>query len=208
MAEEEVVETMESVADDAPVESIAEDDASDAPESIAEEPKGDNEVEDDVKLEVKEQQEYELAASEDFPVPEENLKSFTAAARKAGLTKEQAEAMLNWHKGFHGDVVKAQGQRMQALVTGWQKQIMADPEIGGEKWKESVAASRKALAAFDTEGELRNLLKEMNADYHPAVVRVISRVGRAMGEHEFVGAKSGGGRRDTPLEERMWPNMK
>lgn len=205
MAEEETVETMESVADDEPVESIAEEEA---PESIADAPEESAEAgEAEAKPETK-PDDYELAASEDFPVPEENLKSFTAAAKKAGLTKQQAEAILEWHKGFHGDVVRAQQQQSQALVAGWQKQIMADPEIGGEKWKESVAASRKALAAFDTEGELRHLLKEMRADYHPAVVRVISRVGRAMGEHEFVGAKSGGGRRETPLEERMWPNMK
>ena len=33
---------------------------------------------------------YELTAPEDFPLPAENLDSFTAKARELGLTKEQA----------------------------------------------------------------------------------------------------------------------
>lgn len=50
---------------------------------------------------------YELTAPEDFPLPAENLDSFTAKARELGLTKEQAEGMLAWHREFHGDVTKA-----------------------------------------------------------------------------------------------------
>ena len=60
--------------------------------------------------------------------------------------------------------------------------------------------------AFDQDGKLRTLLKEMHADYHPDVVRVIARVGRAMGEDKFVTSK-GGGNDVRALEDRMWPNM-
>lgn len=214
MAEET---TMESVAD-APIESIADD----APETSAEQaqdaqageggataspsdanaPRGQQDAE-----KKEEPEDYKLEASEDFAVPQENLDSFTAACKDAGLSKSQAEAMLNWHKQFAGDVSKLQAQQESAQIRQWQDEILRDPEIGGSHWKAAVADSRKALNAFDTDGKLRTLLKQMHADYHPDVVRVIARVGRAMGEDKFIGSRGESSGKERPLEERMWPNM-
>jgi hypothetical protein len=140
-------------------------------------------------------------------VPQENLDSFTAACKAAKLSKAQAEAMLNWHKQFAGDVQKLQAQQESAQIRQWQDEILKDPEIGGSHWKAAVADSRKALNAFDQDGKLRTLLKSMHADYHPDVVRVIARVGRAMGEDKFIGSSGESSGRERPLEERMWPNM-
>lgn len=214
MAEET---TMESVAD-VPVESIADDapetgaeQAQDAQEgagaeqsapveSNAPESQQDAEKQDAVE-------DYKLEASEDFAVPQENLDSFTQACKEAKLTKAQAEAMLAWHKGFAGDVAKLQEQQQTQQIKAWQDEILKDPEIGGSHWKAAVADSRKALNAFDTDGKLRTLLKQMHADYHPDVVRVIARVGRAMGEDKFVGSRGESSGKERPLEERMWPNM-
>lgn len=152
-------------------------------------------------------EDYELEAIEGFPLPDEGRKSFAAAAKAAGLTKEQAQKLMGWHKEYWEKGQKDATQQEQEVIAGWQKQILADPEIGGSKWKQSVADSRRALATFDPEGKLRGLLKEMKADYHPDVVRVIARVGRAISEHGFVGGGPGGGSRaDIPLEERIWPN--
>lgn len=214
MAEET---TMESVAD-SPVESIADD----APETSAETaqdaqagesgtttapaetgaPQGQQDAEKQAEPE-----DYKLEASEDFNVPQENLDSFTAACKAAKLTKAQAEAMLAWHKGFASDVSKLQAQQESAQIRQWQDEILKDPEIGGSHWKAAVADSRKALNAFDQDGKLRTLLKSMHADYHPDVVRVIARVGRAMGEDKFIGSRGESSGRERPLEERMWPNM-
>lgn len=154
-------------------------------------------------------EDYELEAIEGFPLPAEGYKSFAAAAKAAGLSKEQAQKLMGWHKDYWENGQKNVAQQEKEVIAGWQKQIMADPEIGGMKWKQSLADSRRALAMFDPEGKLRTLLKEMKADYHPDVVRVIARVGKAMSEHQFVAGVPGGeGRANTPLEDRMWPGMK
>ncbi len=214
-----MAEDIESVAD-APVDSVADEapagepeagQQAQAPESIvgdapaqeggqeagqeAERPDGKQESED-----------YKFEATEEFNVPQENLDSFAAACREAGLTKAQAEAVLNWHKGFASDVAKAQAQRESQTVKAWQDEILADAEFGGKNWKATVADARKALAHFDTDGRLRAFLKAAKADYHPDVVRVIARVGRAMGEDRLI-TKGSGGADSRPLEERMWPNM-
>ena len=208
--------TMESVAD-TPVESIADDAPDTAPETPqdaqegagAGQPAQAGDGAPESQQDAQEQgavEDYKLEAGEDFNIPSENLASFEQACKEAKLTKQQAEAMLAWHKGFAGDVSKLQEQQQTAQIKAWQDEILKDPEIGGSNWKAAVADSRKALSAFDQDGKLRTLLKQMHADYHPDVVRVIARVGRAMGEDKFVTSK-GGGNDVRALEDRMWPNM-
>lgn len=209
---------LESVAEEA-MDSIA-DDAPEAPEEGAEQaqegqqtpaegeakPEGEAPAEGQQDAQKPAPEDYTLEAGEGFNVPEDNLKSFTEACRKAGLTKAQAEAMLSWHRDFAGDVQKLQTQQESATLKAWQEQILKDEEIGGANWKAAVADSRRALAHFDTDGSLRQLLKQTHADYNPAVVRCIARIGRAMREDQFVTSK-GGGNHAKALEDRMWPDM-
>jgi len=175
-------------------------------EGIAEEPAGENEAEVG-NTEENAEPDYELSVSEDFPMPEENLRSFTDACRKAGLTREQAEAVLDWHKGqFREDAVWREQQEKQARAA-WDKEILEDKDFGCDRtnYKATVAAARKALGVVDPGGELRSLLRDTQGQYHPAVVRALARVGRMMGEHGFVGQNGeGGSRTDKPLWERMY----
>lgn len=155
----------------------------------------------------KEPEPYELTAPEDFPLPEENLKSFTAKARELGLTKEQAEGMLKWHQEYDASVGKYLQQNETNVLQAWGKEIGADKEFGGANMKATIADARKALEAFDTDGSLRALLRETKYQYNPAIIRAVARVGKAMGEHGFVN-QNGTGKTDVPLEERMYPDMK
>lgn len=150
---------------------------------------------------------YELTAPDGFPIPAENLSSFSAKCKELGLSKAQAEGMLSWHQGFHGDVSKAMQQQEAAMLGSWNHEMAGDPEFGGTHMKQTVADARKALDAFDTDGTLRALLRDSNYQYNPAVIRAVARVGRAMGEHDFL-AQSGQGSKEKPLEERLYPNMK
>ena len=202
--------TMDSIADDAPEapEEGAEQaqEGQQAPAEAETKPEAEKPAEGQQEAGKPEPEDYTLEAGEGFNVPEANLRSFQDACKKAGLTKAQAEAMLSWHRGFAGDVQKLQAQQESAMLAGWQKQIMEDPEVGGSNWKAAVADSRRALAHFDTDGSLRALLKQTHADYNPAVVRCIARIGRAMREDKFVTSK-GRGTESVPLEDRLWPNM-
>lgn len=150
---------------------------------------------------------YELTASEDFPMPEDNLKSFSAACRNAKLTKEQAEKILDWHKGQYKDNQVFMSQQEKTILDKWNKEILADADFGGRNYKTTVADARRALAAFDTDGSLRTFLRESKQQYNPIVIRAVARVGRMMGEDKFT-AQQSTGKEEKPLEERMYPNMK
>lgn len=153
----------------------------------------------------KEAPDYELAAPENFPLPAENLKSFGDAAKKFGLSREQAEGMLNWHKEFHEQAMAANEAAMKQQIADWKKEMAQDAEFGGVKEKETLANSRKALKEFDTDGSLRKFLRDTGQQFNPVVIRAIARVGRAMGEHDFVNGGAGGAKK--PLEERLFPGM-
>ena len=151
---------------------------------------------------------WDLPAPEDFQLPDENLASFVAAAKKCGLTREQAAAMLDWHKGFHNETAQAWAQSQAAVVKGWREAMAKDPDFGGANFKATVAEARRALAEFDPDGEVRKLLRETGQQENPAVIRIVARVGRALGEHKFVGDNGGGKKASRPLHERMYPKMK
>jgi len=216
MAEET---NIESVADN-PVESIADEDPIEASQNASEQPQDGQEATttDDAKVEPEKEQEgqntekeaepedYTLEAGEGFNVPAESLKSFQDVCKAQKLTKAQAEALLDWHRQYAGDVDKLQAQQEKQTIQDWQKQILDDPEIGGQNWKASVADCRRVLARYDTDGSMRKLLKETHADYNPVVVRCLARMGKAMREDRFVTSK-GRGSSSVPLEDRLWPDM-
>ena len=214
MAEEQLEsvadDAMDSIADEAPetpaegAESAQDDQQAPAGEEAQSE--GAKPAEGQQEAEKPAPEDYRLEADEDFPVPEDNLRSFEAVCKAQKLSKAQAEALLSWHRDFAADVSKAQAQQESATLHEWQTQIMNDPEIGGANWKATVADSRRALARFDPDGALRRVLKESHADYHPDVVRAIARIGREMREDKFVTSK-GGGHDAKALEDRMWPDM-
>lgn len=150
-------------------------------------------------------EEWKLEAGEGSPVPEENLKSFERACKDAKLSKTQAESLLAWHKEFGTGIAQAQAQEEARIIDGWKAELAQDSEFGGRAWRQTVADARRALDAFDEDGSLRQLLKDMRADYNPAVVRTIARVGRAMAEDKIITAGSGkAAPSKRPLEERIW----
>ncbi|MCH5278077.1 MAG: hypothetical protein J1E80_09660 [Desulfovibrionaceae bacterium] len=150
---------------------------------------------------------YDLKAPDGFPIPEDNLASFSKACREAGLSREQAEKILDWHRERFTEGQGLAAQEEARVLDGWRTEILADADFGGSNYKATVADARRALAAFDPDGKLRAFLRESRWQFNPDVIRVAARVGRALGEHGFVG-QGGAGRQEKPLEERMYPNMK
>lgn len=90
---------------------------------------------------------YEIEAPEGYPITPENLKSLNAHFNELGLTKEQAEKAL----AYRAEQYAAFQASQQAQRKSWITEIQADKEYGGEKFKETVADAKRALAQFDEE---------------------------------------------------------
>ena len=150
---------------------------------------------------------YELTAPEGFDVPAENLKGFSNLCNQIGISKEQAEKVLGWHKARHEENIAHAAREEAQTLQNWEREILADPEFGGSHWRGTLADARRALDRFDADGSLREFLRETRFQHHPQVIRVVARVGRALGEHGFVGMP-GAQRGDSELArlKRQYPS--
>ena len=78
--------------------------------------------------------------------------------------------MLAWHKEFHTSVTGALQQEEARTLENWAKEMRADRDFGGSRWKATVADARRALDAFDVDGSLRALLRDSRYQYNPTVI--------------------------------------
>ena len=145
--------------------------------------------------------EYTLTPPEGYPLQDAALQEFTGVCQTAGLDKAQAEAVMAYMAGNYAAWQDNQLQTRKA----WDKEIRADKEFGGDRYAISVAEAKKALARFDEGYALRRMLRETGYGDNPEVLRILARVGAALGDDTLVG--SGGGGAARPLEERIYPNM-
>lgn len=149
---------------------------------------------------------YTLTAPEGYPISEGALKGLNEICKSENLNEKQANAVMAYMKGNYTTFMAQQQEAMQAQAKAWIGEFQADKEFGGDKFDASLADAKRALATFDESGTVSKMLNETGYGNNPEVLRIFARVGRALGEDKLIG-RGGGGAEQTPLEDRMYPNM-
>ena len=127
---------------------------------------------------------YELALPEDTLLDEGAIERTAAYAKEQGLSNDAAQEFLNEHSQAVADHVDAQSET-------WASEIDTDAEIGGKKRGESVEMARRVVTRFGTD-DFKQLMVKFGYGNHKEVVRIFSRIGKAMGEDKLVhGAPAG-----------------
>jgi hypothetical protein len=119
---------------------------------------------------------------------------FKAFAKDANLPQAKAQAVVDM------GVKLMQSWTDQAIATfnaerqSWREASQADPEFGGKKLTESLAAAVKARDGFGTP-EFKAVLDKFGLGDHPEVIRFLTKVGKTISEDNFVkpGNKAEGG---------------
>ncbi|EMB0751324.1 peptidase [Providencia rettgeri] len=131
---------------------------------------------------------YEFTASEGQELDKEAIAAFEPVARELGLSNEQAQKIVDvYGSTIMPQLVKQQADEWQKQVTGWAETVNADKEGLGST--ESIGNAQKALDQFGSP-ELKSYLVETGLGNHPELVRVFSKIGKAMSEDGFVGGSS------------------
>lgn len=108
---------------------------------------------------------------------EPHLKVF----KEIGLSQEQAQKVIDAEVAR----VQAAQAREQAAVTqqidAWVQSAKSDPEIGGDKYDQSVATARIALGKFGSPA-LVQLLEATGLNKHPEMVRAFNKIGAVLRE--------------------------
>ena len=155
---------------------------------------------------------YELEAPEGFAIDPQALAAATPVFKELGLSNEQASKLMPVAAQFAqglSDKLNAQIiSQVRADRKAWLDSAMADREIGGAHWKETLAKGAFALdnLGFPKGSPFRVLLDESGLGNHPEMIRAWAKVGRAIGEDgDFArGAGNPHSRRDTA--ETLYPN--
>jgi hypothetical protein len=129
--------------------------------------------------------EYTFTAPEGQEYDGKMLEAYTAAARKADLTQEAAQTLI---QTMAPAIAAHQAEQVRAIQDQWVETSKTDTEFGGVKLTENLGVARKALDQFGTP-ELRTLLEQSGLTNHPEVIRVLYRVGKAISEDTFVGGR-------------------
>jgi len=146
----------------------------------------------------------EMGDNEGLPLLKQQLESFTGTCRELGLSKSQAEQILAWQKDRLRETETETQRNTEMVMREWNTEIRNDREFGGIRYTRTIADARAALATFDPDGSLRQLLKDTYGEYHPDVIRFAARVGRAISEHKFVEGNAGPEPKQAPLAERFY----
>lgn len=170
----------------------------------------------DEKPEPRAPEEYaEFTLPEGTELDPEAMTEFKALARAQDLTQEQAQELLK----FGGERIKAMAEAPYKLwaktQAGWQAEVKADPEIGGTKFQDSVAAAALVFVPgeanpfvkneVEAEG-LKTALNTTGAGNNPAMVKFFVRLGTLLKEPGGLSGKPTNSSRQS-LEEKMYPTM-
>jgi len=99
-----------------------------------------------------------------------------ALAKELNLPSEQAARLLEHHRALSAK----ETARWTAETEGWDRQLEADPEIGGSNREASMSAARALMQEYATP-ELLHDLAASGYGSHPGLVRFVVRVAKAMG---------------------------
>lgn len=116
------------------------------------------------------------------------VERFNVLAKRDGFDQGKAQEYV----GLAAEYLKQNAQAAAAeeleIKKEWGRQISADPEFGGKNLKETVERANYVLSkeAGFADDELRSLF-ETGTSNHPAMIKFLARIDKALGEHKIVG---------------------
>lgn len=117
------------------------------------------------------------------------LADFKTLAREFGLSKAKAQKLIDLQnriarEGFDA-AVKRYDEEQKAITDKWEATVKADPELGGTAFKENMKIARSVFAKLDVP-EAYDVIMETPLSSNPAILRLLYRAGKALGEASFV----------------------
>lgn len=127
---------------------------------------------------------------------------FAATAKELGLDSAKAQKVAD----IYVKAQKASDENFAVAIakqnTDWVEAMKADKEIGGAEYAASVVNAQKALRKFGTP-ELSKLINGYGLSNNPEMVRIFSRIGKAMAEDSISGTSDAGDTKQNTEEAAL-----
>ena len=123
------------------------------------------------------------------------LADFKTLAREFGLSKAKAQKLVDLQnriarEGFDA-AVKRYDEEQRAITDKWEATVKADPELGGTAFKENMKIARSVFSKLGVP-EAYDVIMETPLSSNPAILRLLYRAGKALGEASFVHGRNEG----------------
>lgn len=141
------------------------------------------------------------------------MAKFKELAKTSGMKSEAAQSVVDLfietQKAQQAQFVASQNKQLK----DWDAELKADPDIGGDKYEQSIQDARAALFKYggkDAEA-LVSFFKASPIGSYPPLVRLFATLGRASAEEKVVGTSSVGGKTAgvsaDAFHRTMYPTM-
>lgn len=149
----------------------------------------------------------------DFKVPEgielgkEAVGEFKAVAAELGLNQDGAQKLVDLYTKSAMEAANAPYKLWEETQATWQKEVKADPEIGGSNMPTTFSNIAKLIDRFGGKeaAAIRGAFEFTGSGNNPEVIRFLARVGKVFAENPNVT-----GRAPTTQQgraERMFPSL-
>jgi hypothetical protein len=146
---------------------------------------------------------YELAVPEGFEkLDPEAVAAATPIFKELGLSNDQANKLVPIAAEMAKRIVTDRDQQLLGTILeqrkDWLETARKDPEIGGANWDATLRTAAQGLdrLGFPKGSPLRGALDESGFGNHPEMIRLMSKVGSAIGEDgTFVRGEGGAGKK-------------
>lgn len=163
---------------------------------------------------------YDLKLPKESTVDKAVVERTAAKARELGLSQEHAQKMLDFQvqelAAIEDASIKATveahgpgGAVWEKQVEDWNKAALADPDIGANKPEQlqaSVALAKQVVAKFGDKESIEFLEKNPIGS-HPALLRLLYRIGKASSEGSLVVASAQDGTKKE-AKDILYPKEK
>jgi hypothetical protein len=136
--------------------------------------------------------EYKFTTPEGLEMNQVALDSFIPIMQKLGISQEDAQALVDVQSNISLEAKKAHETAVETARESWVKEITADPELGGEKLKETLHIANQGLQKVGVE-EFTKLLTDTGLGDHPAVIRAFHKIGLMNADDQAVFGNPAGG---------------
>jgi len=131
--------------------------------------------------------------------------STKALAKELGLSKEAAQKIVDRDVQMRAEGEKRIAAIVEEQKTKWAEQTRADKEVGGQNLDSALGNARSVLDRFGTP-EFKKEISESGYGNNVELIRLLSRIGKAMKEDGFVQAQAEP-RSSRKIADLMYPSM-
>lgn len=149
---------------------------------------------------------YDLKLPKDSMLNEGAVDEIAEFAKEQGLSNEQAQKLLDRENKAVKEYAESQVEGLKEKSSQWVEDVKNDKELGGENFNKNVELAHRALEKFGSK-QLKETLNSSGLGSHPELVRVFSRIGKAMADDSIVNQGSEGSKQKT-AEEIMYGGTK